>query len=306
MVTFIKMIEINFLMFSPWVERKQHRGLLCDEKRKCCIRKVGFLFTLIICEVHTKRRLHKIEYLYSIFINVTKQTISPSSNMFVKASSRPLIWMHWTLFTQSLLCAYVSYLSWYLYDHLLRLPWLPSHYNINIIKVGRVGKDTLNNTAERSVKKEYAQIRLEQFPTFLLFSFIQDNTSIGSIQDIISSVLSVGSICWIILWTKKLKRTRKHWLPKTLEKGALSPHRAWWLLENRLDCFWFCIAYLLLHRLAMLNSSTIIILKWQKFCNKSTTGRNALLCLISFMGYCIGFQNIFLRNLFHFQSKDIR
>ena len=81
------------------------------------------------------------------------------------------------------------YLSWSLYDYLLlRMPWLPSYYNINIIKVGRVGKDTLNNTAERSVKKEYAQIRLEQFPTFLLFSFIQDNTSIGSIQDIISSV----------------------------------------------------------------------------------------------------------------------
>ena len=58
--------------------------------------------------------------------------------------------------------------------------------------MGRVGKDTLNNTADRSVKKEYAQIRLEQFPTFLLFSFIQDNTSIGSIQDIISSVLPLG------------------------------------------------------------------------------------------------------------------
>ena len=176
-------------MLLPWIERKQHRGLLCDEKRKCCIRKVGFLFTLMICEVHTKRCMHKIEYLYSIFINVTKQTILPSSNMFLKASSRPLIWMHWTLFTHWLLCAYVSYLSWSLYDYLLlRMPWLPSYYNINIIKVGRVGKDTLNNTAERSVKKEYAQIRLEQFPTFLLFSFIQDNTSIGSIQDIISSV----------------------------------------------------------------------------------------------------------------------
>ena len=157
-------------MLLPWIERKQHRGLLCDEKRKCCIRKVGFLFTLIICEVHTKRRLHKIEFQYSIFINVTKQTISPSSNMFVKALSRPLIWMQWTLFTHWLLCAYVSYLSWSLYDYLLlRMPWLPSYYNINIIKKGRVGKDTLNNTAERSVKKEYAQIRLEQFLIFFYF-----------------------------------------------------------------------------------------------------------------------------------------
>ena len=173
MVTFIKMIEINFLMFLRWVERKQHRGLLCDEKRKCCIRKVGFLFTLIMCEVHTKRCLHIIEYLYSIFINVTKQTISPSSNMFVKSSSRPLIWMHWRLFTHWLLCAYVSYLSWSLYDYLLlRMPWLPSYYNINIIKVGRVGKDTLNNTAERSVKKSTRRFDWNNFlPSFYFHSF---------------------------------------------------------------------------------------------------------------------------------------
>ena len=76
-----------------------------------------------------------------------------------------------TFHTKSVVCV-CFYLLWYLYDHFLRMPWLPSHYNINIIKVGGVGKDTLNNTAERSVKKSTRRFDWNNFlPSFYFHSF---------------------------------------------------------------------------------------------------------------------------------------